>query len=466
MNNYSHRQTGRNVEFWLMMAAFYAAVFPIFIFSDSQILSSVATILVGIFTAIVIFRFPIVGFGLVINSTILADILPKISLLSSITPLLGIITITAYFLNKKYRESIHWNLKPVEILGLGFIFWLIISNPSASILGSTRSWALTFFQLWMVLWMARQFIRTQYDHQSMMIILTLGILASGIIAIQQIGSFSALSMDNRAEGLSGGANTAARYFLYGIIILFYLQGENKKKMVTKLIQIVCIILLTVALFFTGSRSGILLLFVFVLLRILPAFSNQKRSAILLIPLLAFVFILIEQTNVNTLRFGNIIDSIINGSNTVGYRYSLWEAGYKMGMDHPIAGVGIGRFGDYLPLYWPAGRAILANTAHNTFVEVFAETGIVGGLIFFSLLITSILKFIKIIRTCDKPFKEIYKTWMLLIVILLIGSLTKADLIDKFLWFLLGLDFPQVNCQKLAHRSLLENAEQRLQKMLS
>jgi len=307
-------------------------------------------------------------------------------------------------------------------------------------MGTTRSWAITFIQLWLLLWMARQFIRTKADHQAMMIILTLGIVISAVTAIQQIGSLSALGMENRAEGLSGGANTAARYFLYGIIILFYLQGENRKKSFLWLVQIISIILLTVALFFTESRSGLVLFLVFVFFQVMHMVSKKQNSIILIILVLGITLLLVEQTNIETLQFGNVVSSVVKGSDTVGYRYRLWDAGIKMALDHPFIGVGIGKFGDYLPYYWPIGKTILANTAHNTYIEVLAETGIIGFVIFILLLFVSILKYLKIIKKSNMANAEMFRTWLLLLVILLIGSLTKADLIDKFLWFLLGLDF--------------------------
>ena len=441
MTNLTIGNTNKNLPFWLIMGAFYSAAILLFAFTENHTLSSISTIFLGLLTGIVIIRFPIFGFGLVIDSTILADLLPKISVLSSIIPLVGVITIFSYLINKPYRNSIKWNLSTVEILGLIFILWIIISNPEASILGATRSWALTFLQLWLLLWMARQFIRTKAEHQTMMIILALGIIISGIAAIQQVGSLSALNLENRAEGLSGGANTAARYFLYGIIILFYLQGENKKKRIKWLIQISSIILLTVALLYTESRSGLVLLLAFVFLQVMQISSKKQHSIILIILVMGIILLLINKTDISTLKIGNVITSIVNGSDTVGYRYTLWNAGIKMALDHPLTGVGIGKFGDYLPHYWPIGKTILANTAHNTFIQVFAETGIIGFSIFISLLAISILKYLKIIKKSDKPFAEIYRTWLILLVILLIGSLTKADLIDKFLWFLLGLDIP-------------------------
>lgn len=443
MNKLATVNTNKNLLFGLIMGFFYSAAILLFAFTENPMLSSISTIFLGLLTGIVTIRFPIFGFGLVIDSTILADLLPKTSVLSSIIPLIGVITIFSYFVNRPYRNSIKWNLSTVEMISLIFIIWVIISHPEASILGATRSWALTFLQLWLLLWMARQFIQTKTEHHAMMIILALGIIISGIVAILQVGSLSALSIENRAEGLSGGANTAARYFLYGIIILFYLQGENKKKRIKWLIQIGCIILLTVALFLTESRSVLLLLLFFAFLQIIHLLSKKQNSTILIILVMAIIFLLINQTKISTLKLGNIVTSIVNGSDTVGYRYTLWNAGIKMALDHPLAGVGIGKFGQTLPHYWPIDKTILANTAHNTYIEVLAETGIIGFTIFISLLVVTILKYVKIIKKSDKPFPEIYGTWLILLVVLLIGSLTKADLIDKFFWFLLGLEFPRL-----------------------
>ena len=452
-NNYLEKSTRTKKSILVIsISLFSVALVTLYFFVQNQAILKAIQLFIGGMIGLIVLQFPMLGLGLILASTTVADALPQIPLLSSVIPLIGIITFLGFISNKKYRNAIKPNLSKVELLGLIFVFWLIISNPNASILGKTRSWVLTFIQLLMMLWLARQFIRTKSDHQTIMIILVIGILISAVVAIIQVGSLSNLNIENRAEGLSGGANTAARYFLYGIILLFYLESESKNSQLIRIVEIFCIALLAIALIFTESRSGLILLIIFAFLQLLPMFSKKKKSVLLIIILLATIFFLIGKTALSTLQFNNVIGSIINGSDTVGYRYTLWNAGIKMTFDHPFIGVGIGKFGDYLPYYWPVSKTILANTAHNTYIEVLAETGIIGFIIFASLLVASFLKYIKNIKESNKPSASIYTTWLIILIVLLIGSFTKGDTIDKFLWFLLGLDIQSIKSIRPKNRS--------------
>jgi putative inorganic carbon (HCO3(-)) transporter len=68
------------------------------------------------------------------------------------------------------------------------------------------------------------------------------------------------------------------------------------------------------------------------------------------------------------------------------REGFWTAAVDMAKDHPF-GVGVGNFPFYYPVYAPlAGRyeyQVAVSDAHNVFLDVAAETGVVGFLLFVS-----------------------------------------------------------------------------------
>ncbi len=62
------------------------------------------------------------------------------------------------------------------------------------------------------------------------------------------------------------------------------------------------------------------------------------------------------------------------------RTGYWQGALEMARDHPLGGVGLGAFGGYFPRY----RALLAHPAldaHNDYLQVLAELGVPGLLIF-------------------------------------------------------------------------------------
>jgi putative inorganic carbon (HCO3(-)) transporter len=72
------------------------------------------------------------------------------------------------------------------------------------------------------------------------------------------------------------------------------------------------------------------------------------------------------------------------------REGFWRAAVNLTKDHPF-GVGVGNFPFYYPLYAPlAGRyeyQVAVSDAHNVFLDVAAETGVVGFLLFVSFYVS-------------------------------------------------------------------------------
>ena len=72
-------------------------------------------------------------------------------------------------------------------------------------------------------------------------------------------------------------------------------------------------------------------------------------------------------------------------NTVYFRVNIWAAGLRMVVDHPLIGVGYGQFSSYVPSYFQvlgsipldSGLRSAGSIAHNTFLSVAAELGLVG-----------------------------------------------------------------------------------------
>jgi O-antigen ligase len=443
MNNISNISEKKDFIFWLMIFWFFSAFGIIYFIIKDPTIKNILIAFMSILGAIVLLRLPFIGLGFIIISTVVAEFLPRITIFTSITPIIGAFTLFAFLINKNFNCKINWKISLIDVLGFLLIFWMTITHPKASIMGDTRIWALTYAQLWALMWMAHQFIKHKRDHHILMVIILLGIIISALVAIQEVGSFNNLVNGYRVEGLTGGANTAARYFLYGIIILFYMQKEINQKYLLRLFLIIIIGLLTIALFLTESRSGVVLFLSFGFLQVLPVISKRQRSIFLVIAVAILFFYLVNFANIEILSIESITNSVLKGTDTVGYRYNLWKAGLKIALDYPITGVGVGRFPQYLPLYWQSSSAIRATTAHNTYISIFAEMGFVGFLIFITLIASSFISYIKILKDKDHPLHAIYNTWFILLIVLLIGAFTKTEEIDKFLWFLIGVSYSRV-----------------------
>src|SRR5690606_10503622 len=67
---------------------------------------------------------------------------------------------------------------------------------------------------------------------------------------------------------------------------------------------------------------------------------------------------------------------------VGQRFALWQAAIRAGVEHPLTGVGFGRFGEEIDRQRavgdiPASLEIQYQQAHSEYLTAFAEAGVAG-----------------------------------------------------------------------------------------
>lgn len=392
-------------------------------------------VLMGLILLGLVFYSPIVGLSLTVTSTALVEVLPSIPLLSSVVPLIGVVTLVAYFAKTRRGEATKGSLSVANVEWLAFLFilWSIIPHLSHGF----SSWFLTLFQLWMLAWLTRRLMKTERDYLIVASIFAGGVLISASIAIvqTQIGVFN---LAQRAQGLTGGANTASRYFVYGIILLGFLQSRATARFLPRLLALAAVGVLLIATINTVSRSGILILGVAIVLLSSRLLVGGQRTIMLWLILLVGSTWVLKDISGTVLDPVRIIDSILLGTDTMGLRYDLWKSGWQMWLDHPITGVGLGRFDDYLYAYWPVPHPLRVLTPHNTYIQILAETGLVG-FIFFSLMIAITIKNFKSRTHAENPRYALASwTWMVVLITLLVGAFTKTEVADKLLWFIVGL----------------------------
>ena len=63
----------------------------------------------------------------------------------------------------------------------------------------------------------------------------------------------------------------------------------------------------------------------------------------------------------------------------GRRIEMLQGTWRIFLDHPIAGTGLGTLQDVFPLYETIYDGLIVNHSHNDYAEVLAETGVIGGL---------------------------------------------------------------------------------------
>jgi len=264
------------------------------------------------------------------------------------------------------------------------------------------------------------------------------VLISAGYALTQGYIGESIKLSERAEGLAGGANSAARYFVVGLVFIVYLRTVTKRTLLNLLLLLGLGLVIFAALS-TVSRTGLLLLFASMGLLFVQRLGGRYQLQALIVLFMAGLVIWLFADNILAI-IGTISSSVREGSDTVGVRYGLWRAGWRMWLDHPIRGVGIGQYSAHLPVY---GNDLLAPRywilgAHNMYVQVLAETGVVGIILFVTMLFSSLREMWRLRNSEDALVVALAQTWLVVFVIMLLGGLTKHDHYDKLIWIVIGL----------------------------
>jgi O-antigen ligase len=134
-----------------------------------------------------------------------------------------------------------------------------------------------------------------------------------------------------------------------------------------------------ALFLSASRGGIIsFLGEIGLLAFLILFrrrEGRELAAAGLVVVLAIAF-------VSWLGIGRALERFASYKTlevSEGRRIEMLQGTWRIFLDHPIAGTGLGTLQEVFPLYETIYDGLIVNHSHNDYAEVLAETGVIGGL---------------------------------------------------------------------------------------
>jgi len=135
----------------------------------------------------------------------------------------------------------------------------------------------------------------------------------------------------------------------------------------------------VALLLSASRGGIIsfavqmvILFLLLLVRRIRSRHVLVGGLVVLCAVLAVSWIGVQQV---LERFSGMQTMEVSG----GKRAAMFQDTWRLFLDHPLLGTGLGTFEMVFPPYDSLYDGKIVNHAHNDYVEALAETGIVGGL---------------------------------------------------------------------------------------
>ena len=202
--------------------------------------------------------------------------------------------------------------------------------------------------------------------------------------------FTVWGNDRIGEYIGYNSNKLGYIFSYTAIFSYYLWHRFRKK-----IYILAIFPLSIFAFLTGSRKAFLLLILGILF---ISILVIKRRIILKVILLALLTVILYLIVINVEIFYNIlgvrIESLVQtitgdiGDSSSRDRVYLMQEGVRLFGDRPLFGYGLDNFRYLNPL---------GLYAHNNYIEIAVNQGLVGLVIYYSLIFSLSIKVLKKIR---------------------------------------------------------------------
>jgi len=216
-----------------------------------------------------------------------------------------------------------------------------------------------------------------------------------------------------------------------LIVLFFLVRASRKLKVYRNKTIILLeSLILLCIIFTGSRaSWVFMTFLFLLISFIERryFFLKVFVGFCIVGLCIYLFPSIRE---------RILEIFYTDESSNRSHFASWFAGIEMFVNHPILGVGLGRY-PYEAMNSTFLKAfkvfIMPRAAHNILLRILAENGILGIITLGTLLGMVIIKSIKgIIR--NHIFREIYFSFLGTFLM----NLTMNAFMKEPFWILMGL----------------------------
>ena len=244
-----------------------------------------------------------------------------------------------------------------------------------------------------------------------------------------------------------GYTKDVNYFALILVTLFPLTFafiDDKKKLST-IFYYLSEILLFLGIVFSLSRAAILALIIITILMIKRSLIPKK------VLITALVIMIISLPILSMKSLNRIYNFVLYPFNmkkmdsmdiqNVSSRIDCIKAGIQMFFDHPFFGVGIGNYPYTYPKYAPPGAERTPRYAHNTYIQILTETGLIGFIVFLAGILLNFIVLSKIKKTTiEKDDESFYKISNMLeisfIAFLIACFFVSAASIDIF-WIIIG-----------------------------
>jgi putative inorganic carbon (hco3(-)) transporter len=261
----------------------------------------------------------------------------------------------------------------------------------------------------------------------------------GFAAPASTGTFQA----GQQTGAIGDANQEAAVLVGAIAFAFALAGARSLKPGARLLAVLAILICLAGAVNTLSRSGLVALAAMLICAVIVGGRWRKGAAVLLLA-----------TALIGLGYYFTITSVsararVTSADTSG-RSTIWAVGWRMVEAHPLTGVGSGNF-QYASIHYLQAPGVLTRAdlivdtpkvAHNIYLEVLADMGIPGLVLFLTIVLGSAAAAWRaahlFMHSGDRDMELMSRCVVLAIVGFMTSNFFLSGQFDKQLWLVFAI----------------------------
>ena len=317
------------------------------------------------------------------------QLFPVLSLFKPVT-VAGVLAIALCLIDRAPRRAVGpLQLRATRYM-IALVVWVALSVPGALWPGGAFATFLDFVKTILISLVIISAVRNLRDVERLMLVYFVGAVIFAAVVLARM-DFQ-LAAEGRMERLYFyDSNDFATYIVTALPLGLYFASSERRRWI-RWAAWAGIALLAAGFIWTGSRGGFLAftaVIAYFLLRYTSVKQSWRWSAVAVIAVV--VTVIAGDTyweRINTVLHPTRDYNLTSDQG----RVQIWRRGVGYMMDHPVLGVGAGNFpraeGTLSPLVrrTPVGRSVKWGPPHNSYVQVGAELGVVGLLIFAAFLI--------------------------------------------------------------------------------
>lgn len=314
-------------------------------------------------------------------------------------------------------------LKGVHIVMMVFVWWASLTFYWSLAPDRTLQQCGTYVQLVAMVWVIWQFTSTVYRTRCLMQAFVLGaFVAIAATFGDRIAAGQALGVRFTAPGFN--PNDVGLMLALGIPVAWHLSTISRGP--GAWVNRSYLPLAMIAILLTASRTGFAVAVVALLIIPWTVGTLSARARFVTTLTIAVVifgtYSLVPSTSWE--RIAATPDAVVAGD--LSHRMEIWQAGLTIASEHAVVGVGTGAFAVALePIH---GSALVA---HNAYLSVLAENGVVGFALFCTMLLWL---FVLVLRM---PYAE-RRVWLMVLVAWMVGVFFLTWEYRHSTWLLWGL----------------------------